>query len=381
MKRLTVLTAIAVAAFLASACDDAEPLGPADAEPAEAEEFSEMDAHRWGFILGRPIKVMTRNLYVGADVDPIVEAAAMGASLEEIAGLVDVAFQTLMITNYPERAGAFADEIKSSRPHLVGLQEVSIIEAGGTTLDFLAILLHELAQRNLDYRVAGRVKNIDLTVPSGAVGFVRLVDYDVVLARGDVEISNVQEQNYWARLEFDLGGIPLVIGRGWVAVDAKVHNREFRFFDTHLEPASDVVQQLQAAELMDTVNNVDIPVVLVGDLNTRADGSTTPTYETLLNAGYVDLWTRRLGPPNEGYTCCHAADLLNPIQQFYERIDFILVKNETVVSQRFAVGAIVNAWIVGEEQKDRTTSGLWPSDHGGVVARFRIPVGRHYAIK
>jgi len=381
MKRLTALTAIVLAAFLASACDDEEPLGPAETELTEVEEFDQMDEHRWGFILGRPIKVMTRNLYVGADVDPIVEAAAMGASMEEIAALVDVAFQTLMVTNYPERAAAFADEIERNGPHMVGLQEVSIIEAGGTTLDFLAILQHELAQRNLDYRVAGKIKNIDLTVPSGAVGLVRLVDYDVVLARGDVETSNVQEQNYWARLEFDLGGIPLVIGRGWVAVDAKVSNRTFRFVDTHLEPASPLIQQLQAGELMDTLDNVDIPVVLVGDLNTRADGSTTPTYATLLDAGYVDLWTRRLGRPDEGFTCCHAADLLNPVQQFYERVDFVLVRNETVVFQRFAVGAIVNAWIVGEEQRDRTPSGLWPSDHGGVVARFRIPVGRHYAMK
>ncbi len=381
MKRLTVLTAIIVAAFLASACDDEEPLGPADTELTEVEEFDEMDQHRWGFILGRPIRVMTRNLYVGADVDPIVEAAAAGASMEEIAGLVDVAFQTMMITNYPERAAAFADEIQRSRPHMVGLQEVSIIEAGGTTLDFLAILEYELAQRNLDYRVAGKIKNIDLTVPSGAVGFVRLVDYDVVLARGDVETANVQEQNYWAKLEFDLGGIPLVIGRGWVAVDARVGHRDFRFVGTHLEPASPLIQQLQAAELMDILDNVDMPVVLVGDLNTRADGSTTPTYATLMDAGYVDVWTRRLGRPDDGFTYCHAANLLNPIQQFYERIDFILVKNETVASQRFAVGAIVIARIVGEEQRDRTPAGLWPSDHGGLVARFRIPVGRHYAMR
>ena len=379
MKRITALAAIAAAALLMSACEDEPPVGPDVAELTEGEEFNELDEHRWGFILGNRVKVMTRNLYVGADVDPIVEAAATGASLEEIAGLVDVAFQTLMVTNYPERAVAFASEIERNRPDLVGLQEVSVIEAGGTTLDFLAILKHELAQRGLDYRVVGQIKNIDLTVPSGAVGMVRLVDYDVVLARGDVETSNVQEQNYWARLEFDLGGIPLVIGRGWVAVDAKVDKRTFRFVNTHLEPASPQVQQLQAAELMDTLNNVHIPVVLVGDLNTRADGSTTPTYQSLLDAGYIDVWNKRLGPTEVGYTCCHAADLSNPIQRFYERIDFILVKNETVVYQRFAIGAVVRAWIVGEEQRDRTPSGLWPSDHGGVVAQFRIPIGRHYA--
>ena len=31
--------------------------------------------------------------------------------------------------------------------------------------------------------------------------------------------------------------------------------------------------------------------------------------------------------------------------------------------------------IVGEESQDRTPSGLWPSDHAGLVGSIRIPGG------
>jgi endonuclease/exonuclease/phosphatase family metal-dependent hydrolase len=375
MRRFTVFATLGILAILGSACDNETPLGP---DEAELEEISDLEEHRFGGFEGGHVRVMTRNVYVGADVDPIVEAAAAGASIEEIAGLVNVAFETLVLTNYPERAGAFADEIKRHRPHLVGLQEISTIEAGPIALDFLQILLDELAARNLDYRVAGIVNNIDAMIPGGPAGLVRLADFDVVLARGDVEITNVQEQNYWAGLAFELGGVPLNINRGWVAVDAKIGKGSYRFFNTHLEPAVPEIQLLQVAELMDTISNVNIPAILVGDLNTWADGSGTSTYGMLKEAGYVDIWEKRVGRYETGLTCCHVYDLMNPTQEFDRRIDFILVKNAQYASHRFAIGP-ARAWVVGDEPRDRTPSGLWPSDHAGLVAQFRLPAARHYA--
>ena len=34
-----------------------------------------------------------------------------------------------------------------------------------------------------------------------------------------------------------------------------------------------------------------------------------------------------------------------------------------------------NAEIVGEEDRDRTEGGLWPSDHAGLVASLKLPSG------
>jgi len=30
--------------------------------------------------------------------------------------------------------------------------------------------------------------------------------------------------------------------------------------------------------------------------------------------------------------------------------------------------------VVGDEVTDKTVTGLWPSDHGGVFAKIRVPV-------
>jgi hypothetical protein len=37
----------------------------------------------------------------------------------------------------------------------------------------------------------------------------------------------------------------------------------------------------------------------------------------------------------------------------------------------------VDADVVGEESTDRTPSGLWPSDHAGVVATLALPETRN----
>lgn len=52
-----------------------------------------------------------------------------------------------------------------------------------------------------------------------------------------------------------------------------------------------------------------MPVVLLGDLNARADGTGTSTYAELLSpsVGIVDAWTEAGGGP--GFTCCQEDDL------------------------------------------------------------------------
>jgi hypothetical protein len=38
------------------------------------------------------------------------------------------------------------------------------------------------------------------------------------------------------------------------------------------------------------------------------------------------------------------------------------------------------ATVVGDKLRDRTPSGLWPSDHAGVVARFHLQKAKHEII-
>ncbi len=310
------LFVVAALAGILGACADQAVTGVDDAEFKKSPGFAQGP---------NSVTVMSRNIYVGTNVDRVIEAETP----EQIPLLVAEAFQTLLETNFPERAGALADEIAEARPHLLGLQEISIIRrqspgdaiVGGTIpaeeilFDYLAILLDALDARGLDYRVAASIQNADVEVPM-LTGFaplsfddIRLTDFDVILARGDVAISNITERNYEAKLMVPIGdAVVLDIPRGFTAVNATIGQRTYRFANTHLEPAVLGIQQAQAAELIAELGRETLPVILVGDLNTPAPFG--DTYNDFLDAFYADAWTKRVnGRDESGFTANLGEDL------------------------------------------------------------------------
>ena len=76
-------------------------------------------------------------------------------------------------------------------------------------------------------------------------------------------------------------------------------------------------------------------------------------------------------PSQHGFTCCHDHDLLNLRAAFDERIDFVLVRDDRSRLKGKVVRA-VRAEVLGDEIDDLTDSGLWPSDHGGLISRIRL---------
>jgi Endonuclease/Exonuclease/phosphatase family len=270
---------------------------------------------------------MTRNVYVGTDVDNVLAAQ----SADEIPVLVAEAFQGLLATDFHERARLLAREVAWTGPHLIGLQEISTIRlqspgdaiAGGTEpaqtvlFDYLDILLEALTARGLRYRPVAVIQNADVEVPMltsvDPLSFddVRLTDFDVILARNDVKTSDAFGMNYQARLTIPFGpGLTIEIRRGVVGVRAKIDGQSYRFVNTHLEPAPipDLlpIQLAQAEELLSILDAEPDPTVLVGDLNTPAPSG--ETYQLIAARGYNDVWLERSGPPDDGATCCHAAD-------------------------------------------------------------------------
>ena len=331
------------------------------------------------------ITVMTRNLYLGADLQE-ASAAAVSGDPEAIIAADSAAWNNVKKTNFPERAEVLADEIKQSRPLLVGLQEAALWRSGppdsfseaptpapNVEFDYLAILLEKLNERGLHYFPVVCNKNADVENPaldadSGMLKDIRLTDRDVILARSDLPVSNLsnaQKANFFNNLSFPIGnaGKSITILRGWVSVDVQAGGKKFRFINTHLEqensqnPAFNPIQLAQANELLSGPANTSLPVILEGDFNSRADGSGTPTYANLIGAGFADAWGAT-HPGEPGNTCCHASDLLDaaPLTQ---RIDLVLLRGGL---------SAFGADAVGEELTDRTPSGLWPSDHAGVVA-------------
>jgi endonuclease/exonuclease/phosphatase family metal-dependent hydrolase len=386
MKPKLFTFAVAVALLFQISCTRNQALSPEMEALQKTQELENQELARSSGKDSEGITVMTRNIYVGTDVDVVLAAQ----SPEQVPVLVAQAFQTLLATNFHERAEALADEIKRNRPHLIGLQEVSLIRTqspgdavvGGTTpaetvvFDYLAILMDALKKRGLCYRVAGKIANADVEVPmvvnTNPLAFddIRLNDYDVVLARQDVQISNVTQANFQTRLVIpSLGNVQ--IPRGFVAVNAKINHQTIRFVNTHLEPALLPIQDGQAQELAAILQNETLPVILVGDLNTPAP--TGPTYQFLQGEGFSDLWTLKNNrDEGEGYTSPHDADLRNTTVHLNQRIDLILARTS---NGRLPKGIV--ARVVGDELRDRTPSGLWPSDHAGVVARFHLQNAKH----
>jgi endonuclease/exonuclease/phosphatase family metal-dependent hydrolase len=205
---------------------------------------------------------------------------------------------------------------------------------------------------------------------------IRLTDRDVILARTDLpasqlRLSNIQTANFATNLTVPIGATGQLFTNlcGWGAVDVKVRGKTFRFINTHLQvespnPLANAIQVAQAGELLTGPASTPLPVILVGDFNSRADGTGTATYSLLLAAGFHDVWSQT--HPNElGNTFGHNAELRNTTVNFTQRIDLVLYRGDL---------RAFDADVVGDELADRTSSGLWPSDHGGLVATFGIHV-------
>jgi hypothetical protein len=323
----------------------------------------------------RTVTVMTRNLYLGFDLAPVGTALASN-NIPQLLLAVKNAVDTLHATNFPERAQALAAEIAAKQPHLVGLQEVSLIRSqfppdfsptpNATTVefDYLEILLDALAAHGLSYAPVVTVTNRDIEVPGLLPNFAcckeyRLTDRDVLLARtdlgtDDVKLSNPQAGNFAAFVPFGSANLR----SGWVAVDVKMRGKSFRFISTHLTPVSAAVQVAQGNELLSGPAATDLPVVLVCDCNSPADRSATATYGNLIAAGFHDAWSVAF-PGDSGLTCCHDELLLEPVSSFTARLDLVLFRGDFGVTR---------VDLVGENPADRTASGLWPSDHAGVAA-------------
>jgi endonuclease/exonuclease/phosphatase family metal-dependent hydrolase len=332
------------------------------------------------------VRVMTRNLYHG--FDPAVIVAAPAAQIPFAAAS---AFNMIQASKPAERAAAAAREIVRNRVDLVGLQEATLVRKGPLQLppnpatflpatevvsDNLELLLDALERLGERYHVVAIVPGLDAQLPT-ALGFdARVTLRDVIIARSNnsgIKLSNVQMQTFLVNRTFPTAsGIPLPNPRGWISVDVEKDGRKFRFANAHLEEPHPV-QTPQAHDMINGAGNTTLPVVFVGDFNVVANSGLDPTfpvYQKFINAGFVEAWPLKRAP-DPGLTCCQAANLLNPTSQVDRRIDLILLRGALQV---------VDIRLVGEKPGDRTPSGLWPSDHAGVVATLKIPKknGHHH---
>jgi endonuclease/exonuclease/phosphatase family metal-dependent hydrolase len=347
------------------------------------------------------VKVMTRNVYLGADLGPAIEAkgitaftAATGQILREVT-----------TNDFPVRAKGLAKEILEKEPDLVGLQEVAEWRTGPPSLetllggsephaetvryDYLAELMAQLNKGKKRYRAAVVNPEFDFEAPAdensvpgdGPNSLIanaeingRLTMRDVILAKigSGVKTSNPRKGHFKSLLTEEISGAKVTVVRGWVSVDATVgDSTPFHFVDTHLEsfdPQTVVpsIRAQQAAELVAPNGPLtsDLPTILVGDLNSDTKTAVQPgdgqAYETLVKAGMRERSTY------EPLGCCLNTSLLpvadgGAASQFDHKVDHIMTRDPNTVK-------LVNSSVTGRKPQN----GFWDSDHAGLFSTLKL---------
>jgi endonuclease/exonuclease/phosphatase family metal-dependent hydrolase len=317
------------------------------------------------------VTVMSRNLYLGADIIKAVAATSVDQEEQQVQTL----HQTVDQTNFPLRAKAIAKEVAANKPDLIGLQEVARYYRGAdgvhdgvknsTTVlyDFLKTVQKEIRAKGLSYKVVSEQTEIDLEVPSADGYDLRLKLGNAVLARtgtaAKVKVLKPLSANFKSKqLTVTLPDQTYTLTRGWAGMDGQVAGRKFRFIDPHAEAYSDEAATAQFKELLKTgAKSKTLPTIMAGDFNSdpTAKGAKAGGYNAVIKAGFKDTSKRQ-------NTCCQDEKLDNPGSKLTQWIDHIVVR---------PAAKVLKTVVVGNKPGDKI-GGLWPSDHAGLVAKLRL---------
>lgn len=353
------------------------------------------------------VNVMTRNVFLGADLGPGVRA-------QDLQGLVDAAgliLNQVDQNDFPTRAKGLAAEIKKQKPDLVGLQEAALWRTGPCTesplppkakdvrYDYLKLILAELNKGKKRYRLVISKPEFDFEVyantdgdrntsapgcPFGSEINGRLTMRDAILARAGkaVKTAHAKSGTFSALMEVKPAGVTVDITRGWTAVDAKVgKSRTFRFVDTHLESFDNQASnhtntqedvgngEIRAAQAKELTANggpaqSKLPVVLVGDLNSDKATEVKPgdalAYKALLAVGFVQRAT------SKPFGCCLRGDVLTTagggsVSDFDHKVDHVMTDTPKKVK-------LVRSVVTGRAP----VNGFWDSDHAGLFSALKL---------
>jgi endonuclease/exonuclease/phosphatase family metal-dependent hydrolase len=305
------------------------------------------------------VTVMSRNLFLGADLLPLA-VAEPGEEFERAAGAV---LDQVRGGEPTERMKLVAGEIAKAKPDLVGLQEVTLWKTGPkgdpapadqVDVDYLRDLMAELRRRKAGYRVVADQRTLELEGPTDKGVDVRFIDGNVILARKGVKVSKVRSNDFDEQLVIPTRAVGEVsVNRSFNQLDARVRGAKFHFVNTHLEAYSPDTRLDQARELVKRALKPR-PTVLVGDLNSGPDlekPEDRPPYAAIARAGFKPARTKT---PQ----CCWNDDLVSG--EWDHIVDWILTKPKVKLVRSFVTG------------KEKTPGGRYPADHGGVVSVLRL---------
>jgi endonuclease/exonuclease/phosphatase family metal-dependent hydrolase len=340
------------------------------------------------------VKVMTRNLYLGADLTPAINAESTDDFINKNGQIL----RDVDTNDFRARAKGLAAEIKAVAPDLVGLQEVALWRTGPIDLlapttgnftastvhvDYLDELMKQLNKGKKRYRIVKVQQEFDFEAPADYNGVPgdgnvpginsngeingRLTMRDAILAKvgKSVKAKNVKSGNFGTIYKPVISGIPVDVQRGWLSADVKVRKGKwFRFVNTHLEAfGAPEIREAQAKELIGPggpLRSGTKPAILVGDLNSDDDTVSAEdalAYKALRKGGMVDRGTRKMT-----FGVASGIITANAPAGFDQTIDHVMTNRPRKVK-------LSKSGVTGS----RPVGGYWNSDHKGIWSKLRMP--------
>jgi endonuclease/exonuclease/phosphatase family metal-dependent hydrolase len=304
----------------------------------------------------RDVTVMTRNVYLGADLIPLATAPA-----DQFRHAAAGVFDSVVAGDPDGRMKLIAGEIAHAKPDLVGLQEVSLWRTGATNpastvrYDFSRAILARLKRLHAGYRLAVLERGFNVEGPTDQGYDVRLTLGDAILVRKGVKVSHVRAGVFKHQLTIPTNGIgPVQATRGWNALDAQVGRTRFHFVNVHLEAYNPTTRLQQAKELAAGPLKSERTTILVGDLNSGPDlpqAADRPPYQAIARAGFKPERSAK-------DSCCFNDDL--ETGAWDHNVDWIMARPKVKLVRSSVTGA------------ETTAAGLHPSDHCGLVSTLRL---------
>lgn len=365
------------------------------------------------------VTVMTRNLYLGADVGVAMDL------IPNLSAAAQFMWDQVKKTDFNKRAPKLAAEIIAKKPDVIGIQEATIWfckknawSSRTEVFNFTSQFLAATKAQGTEYVLASKAGKIAINTgySISAIPFITMVNdpetfqplfgqdraacgfeiADALAIRADLAEKVLAVGNSEYETTYTVVPTIMTVYRGYSWADIQIGQTPVRFVTTHLESLWDDNKvpnaALQAQQLINDLRSTRNPVVIMGDFNSdprdprisddpNAGGQPTASkmcpagaskcnaYLLMTEAGYQDAGPDSLDPKN--YTWGMNALLTGPdpvrlkygtqlgnTAGYSDRLDYLFVKNGVDVSTSGLVGAV--------------PSNNLNTDHAGVFAILAI---------
>lgn len=365
------------------------------------------------------VKVMTRNLYLGADVGVAMDL------IPDLSAAAQFMWDQVKKTDFNKRAPKLAAEVIAQKPDVVGLQEATIwfckknifskrTEVFNFTQQFLAATKAQGTEYVLAQKDGKTALNTGYSI--AAVPFVTMVNdpetfqplfgqdkaacgfeiADALAIRADLAGNVLKVGNTEYEQTYTIVPTIMTIYRGYTWADIQIGNTPVRFVTTHLESLWDENKvpnaAIQAQQLIKDLADTKNPIIVMGDFNSDprdprmpenpnpgeqpvasdacpAGTSKCNAYLLMSEAGFVDAGPDPMLPENYSWgmnalltgpdaTRLKFAKLLGNSAGYTDRLDYVFSRNGAKA---------VSSQLIGNKAPNNLNT-----DHAGIVATLSI---------